>query len=254
MKKRMLCSLLMLSIMVCFCSCGSANSATKSQEQVENHYFVDGKELSEEEYNKYLESKEQEQIEQHSATEITESTETHDKDVNYMQSEEAGENSTDNNEIYNIFCDTTFSASDSENDLEITVNSVDFEQEVHSLVEDTNMYSQYFPDKEEETYIVMRLNIKNNGGEQISYKIFDGYNSELREYNKITVIFDNKYNYNMQQLDTQSIVMGSNWHIQPLKEQEVYFVQSVPDEVVSMPFTITFKVGNSNTVYTYTSD
>lgn len=58
MRKKVLCML--LSTVICFgmCSCGNAEQKENTSGNVENHYFVDGKELSEDEYNQYLEDKE----------------------------------------------------------------------------------------------------------------------------------------------------------------------------------------------------
>jgi hypothetical protein len=146
----------------------------------------------------------------------------------------------------------TFTLSDGTNELEITFNGVDFEQEVHSTSD--NMYQQYFADKEEESYIVMKLDIKNVGGNSISDKVFTGYNSDKAEYGKILLTFDDKYNYQMQQLDTESMVMSKYWSIEPLKSQAIYFLQSVPDELVETPYTITFSLVDDDTICRYTKE
>lgn len=81
--------------------------------------------------------------------------------------------------------------------------------------------------------------------------MFNGYNSENGEYNKINLRFDNKYNYEMTQLDTQNILMSSFWNIEPLKSQAVYFFQSVPDEIIEKPYIIEFSLTNGNTICRY---
>jgi len=63
------------------------------------------------------------------------------------------------------------------------------------------------------------------------------------------VSFGGKYNYRMQQLDLESSIMSQYWGCDPLKTVDVYFVQSVPDDVKSMGCNITFNVGN--TLYKY---
>ncbi len=145
--------------------------------------------------------------------------------------------------ILEIHDGETVSLTDDTNELSLTLSSVDFEQEVHSLVEDTNQFSRYYSDIPGETYIVMKLFIKNTGGNSISEDIFD--------QNKISLTYDNKYNYQMIQLDTQSIVMSQYWQIEPLKSQEIYFFQSIPDELVGKPYTIDFSLPNAKSICRY---
>ena len=101
------------------------------------------------------------------------------------------------------------------------------------------MFARYFPDKDDESYIVAKITIKNIGGDSTSYSFFDD----------IEVTFDDKYNYRMQQLDLDSSVMSQYWSCQPLKTVDIYWVQSVPDEVKTMGCNISFKVGE--TLYKY---
>lgn len=75
--------------------------------------------------------------------------------------------------ILEIHAGETVFLSDDTNELSLTLSSVDFEQEIHSLVEDTNQFSRYYSDIAGETYIVMKLFIKNTGGNNISNDIFD---------------------------------------------------------------------------------
>ena len=115
-------------------------------------------------------------------------------------------------------------------EIEFTLTDVVFENEVYSNSD--NMFASYFPDIEEESYIVAKITIKNIGGDSVDYNFFDD----------ITVIFDNKFNYGMQQLDLESSVMSQYWSCQPLKSVDIYWVQSVPDEVKTMGCNISFMV------------
>lgn len=144
-----------------------------------------------------------------------------------------------------------FVLSDGINELEITLDCVNIEQEIHSLVEDTNNYSQYYADIEDESYVIMKLNIKNIGSDSISQDVFEGYNSKERKYNEIALTFEDKYNYKMTQLDTQNIIMSSYWKIEPLKSQAIYFWKSVPDEIIEKPYTIQFSLANGDTYCIY---
>ena len=122
-------------------------------------------------------------------------------------------------------------------ELEYTLKDVVFEKEVYSKSD--NQFAEYFPDIDDESYIVAKLELKNVGGDTVSYNFFDD----------IQVTFDNKYNYRMQQLDLESSVMSQFWSCQPLKTVEVYWVQSVPDEVKDKGVNISFTVGD--TLYKY---
>lgn len=122
-------------------------------------------------------------------------------------------------------------------EIEFTLTDVCFQSEVHSNSD--NMFAEYFPDKDDESYIVAKITIKNIGGDSTSYSFFDD----------IEVTFDDKYNYRMQQLDLDSSVMSQYWSCQPLKTVDIYWVQSVPDEVKTMGCNISFKVGE--TLYKY---
>lgn len=122
-------------------------------------------------------------------------------------------------------------------EIEYTLKDVVFEKEVHSKSD--NQFAQYFPDIDDESYIVAKLEIKNVGGDSVGYNFFDD----------IQVTFDNKYNYHMQQLDLESSVMSQYWSCQPLKTVEVYWVQTVPDEVKDKGVNITFTVGDTSYKY-----
>ncbi|MCH5332789.1 MAG: hypothetical protein J1D89_02425 [Agathobacter sp.] len=245
MKRKILCILLSTTIVFSFCSCGNTEQKedNSTAETSINHYFVDGKKLTEEEYNAYLAQQEQQQEKTPNRTEektTVDATEDSTKEIEQAES------------ILEINIGDTFTLSDGTNELEITLTSVDLQQEVHSLVEDTNMFSKYYADQDGETYVVMKLDIKNLGGANITDDVFEGYNSEKRAYNKILLTFDDKYNYRLVQLDTKSIVMSKYWNLAPLKSQAVYFLQSVPDEIIDKPFIITFSLAKGDTICRYT--
>lgn len=150
-------------------------------------------------------------------------------------------NSNSKNGVVEIKDGDVLVATHETSEIEISWDTVEFQQEVYSKSD--NMYASYFPDSENETYIVAKMNIKNLGGDIVSYSVFRDYERD------IVVTFDNKYNYIMQQLDVTSSVMSEYWTLDPLKSQEVYFVQLIPDEVINKPYTISFTM--DNTKYTY---
>lgn len=122
---------------------------------------------------------------------------------------------------------------DGKYEIEISFNGVDKSSEVRS--KSTNMFSQYFVDQSDETYLYLSLDIKNIGGDSVSYRVFDD----------IKIIYDDKYKYYAQQLDTESPVMSQYWSISPLKSQEVWFVASIPDEIINKSFVFSFKMGKT---------
>ena len=125
------------------------------------------------------------------------------------------------------------------NEIQLTLKSVDFQDEVKSFSD--NMFASYFADVAGEKYIVVKTNIKNLGGNSIS-------NYDIENYNESTlyVTFDNKYNYALQQLDTTSCVMSEFWSLEPLKSQDVYFVNTVPDELSKKSYTVYFTLGDTD--------
>ncbi len=130
---------------------------------------------------------------------------------------------------------------DGKNEIELTWNTVSFDDEVYNTSD--NQFKQYFPDQEGETYLVAKMNVKNTGGDTVSDSFFDDY------YRNIEVVFDGKYKYSLQQLDTTSMVMSKFWSVQPLKNLDINFVQLIPDEIIDKPYEITFTVGE--TTYSY---
>lgn len=121
--------------------------------------------------------------------------------------------------------------------IEYTLTDVVFQDEVYSNSD--NMYATYFPDIEGESYVVAKISVRNIGSDLTGYWIFDD----------IQVTFNNEYNYGMQQLDLESSVMSQYWTCQPLKITDIYWVQSVPDEVKEMGCNITFTVGDASYKY-----
>lgn len=166
-----------------------------------------------------------------------------DEQNNTSNQKETKENNDKNSKdgVVEIKDGDVFVATHEASEIEISWDTVDFQQEVYSKSD--NMYASYFPDSENETYIVAKMNIKNLGGDIVNYSVLEDNKRD------IVVTFDNKYNYIMQQLDVTSSVMSKYWKLDPLKSQEVYFVQLIPDEVIDKPYTISFTM--DNTKYTY---
>lgn len=248
--KKMLFSVLLAVVSISVGACGSSNSEiTRNETQkTEKIYVVDGIELTEDEYNAYLNEKSRaeasnEQIQEDiiDIEETNGTTDTVDDNNETTDTMETGEN------ILDIHIGDVFNLSNGKNELEITLNDVNFEQEVYSTSD--NMFASYFPDIDGESYLVMKLSIKNLGGDNISYQLFDSYNSE-----KIVAMFADKYNYRMQQLDTTSSVMSEYWTIAPLKNLDVYFLQTIPDEIIDQPFTITFKLVDDDVTCKYSKE
>ena len=121
-------------------------------------------------------------------------------------------------------------------EVEYSLYSVGFQEEVYSYSD--NMFASYYSDAQGEQYLVVKANIKNLCGETISDSVID----------EISVIFDDKYTYALQQLDTTSSVMSRFWAIEPLKSQEVFFLNTIPDELVNSHYKIYFKIGTTEYV------
>ena len=155
----------------------------------------------------------------------------------------AEEKQTDT-EMISIHNGDHLTISDGTDEIELDWQTVEFEKEVYSSSD--NRFAQYFPDQEDETYLVAKMKIKNIGGDNVDQSFFEDY------YRSIEVQFDGKYKYKMQQLDTTSAVMSQFWSIQPLKSLDVYFLQSIPDEIIDKVYELTFTVGNST--YRYVRD
>lgn len=151
--------------------------------------------------------------------------------------EKSTESSTDSKKIIEVKKGTDTEISDGDNKFTLHLDDVEFDDEIHSKSD--NMYSQYYTDQDGETYVVAKMHIKNTGGDSLSYSVFEDYNKN------ITIQFNNEYNYYMQQIDPESTVLSQFWVIDPLKTAEVYFAQSVPDEVIKMPYVIQFEVGDT---------
>lgn len=168
---------------------------------------------------------------------VTDNTNTVADNTESNSSNQVGDSQEKEPEAIKIEKNKTVSMTDGTKEIDFTLTDVVFEKEVHSTSD--NMYQQYFPDIDDESYICAKITVKNTGGDTVDYNFFDD----------ITVTFDNKYNYGMQQLDLASMVMSQYWSCQPLKSYDIYFLQSVPDDVKNMGCNITFKVGD--TLYKY---
>ena len=120
----------------------------------------------------------------------------------------------------------------------VKIKDVSFMEEVNSTSD--NMFKQYFANQDGEKYFVIKMTITNLGGESLSDDDLEGVAEQT-----LSVEFDGKYNYHLQQLDSTSSVMSQYWSIQPLKSLDVYLLQSVPDEVTSKSYTAYFSVGGN---------
>lgn len=147
--------------------------------------------------------------------------------------------------VVDITIGESFSASSGEDKLEITFNSVDFEQEVYSAS------GIFFLEKDvDEVFVVARVTIKNVGFNEVGYYIISAMADSYDRH--IKLVLDNKYNYEMRLLDAE--YLDSLWGIDPLKSNEFYFVESVPGELNSKPLEISFRVGDDETIYKYSQE
>lgn len=99
----------------------------------------------------------------------------------------------------------------------------------------TNQNAEYFPDISDETYLYIKLKVKNIGGDTVSDMVFKN----------LKLVFDDKYNYYPQQLDIYSALMSQFWSLNPLQEKEIWIVASIPDEIVNEGFLLSFDVGDT---------
>ena len=104
---------------------------------------------------------------------------------------------------------STLTMSNGDREIEYTLTDVCFMNEVHSNSD--NMFASYFPDKDDESYVVAKITIKNVGSDSIGESFFDD----------IEITFDGKFKYRMQQLDLESSVMSQFWSCQPLKTVDI---------------------------------
>lgn len=121
-------------------------------------------------------------------------------------------------------------------EIELTVKEISYESEIDSKSD--NMFKEYFKDVDNETYLVLKTDIKNIGGNSVNYRFFDS----------TSVVYEDKYNYKLQPADIESTVLSSYWSVDPLKTTEVYFFQSVPDELKGKAFKATFSAGQNDYV------
>lgn len=151
------------------------------------------------------------------------------------------------NDIVIVTLGNTFEASDGDEKVEITVNSVDFEEEV------TSPFTKYgFPNKDNEIYVVAKLTIKNIGYDRIQEKFFDDV--VVADDKEIKLVLDGKYNYKMLAVNSEDSIFSEYWSIDPLKSKEIYFIKTVPDELALKPLEISFSFGSNKTLYKYTQE
>ena len=99
-----------------------------------------------------------------------------------------------------------------------------------------------------ETYLCAMVKIKNTGGSSVDQYIISPKGNQY--YYDIKVIFDDKYTYSMEQVDITEHMLGDRWKLDPLKTIDIWFCASVPDEIISSPYTITFDIGDATYKYT----
>lgn len=137
------------------------------------------------------------------------------------------------NNVILLHDNKSYKATNGKDEIELTCIGVFTCSEVRS--NSTNQFAEYFSDILDETYVYMKLKIKNIGCDTVSDPVFKD----------IKLIFDNKYNYHPQQLNMESDTMSQFWSLEPLKYQDVWFVASIPDEIVNKGFEFSFSVGNT---------
>ncbi len=143
-------------------------------------------------------------------------------------------NSTSNEDYVQVKKHTKIKMSDGENEIEFKLIDINFQNEVHS----TSGSTYYLSDVDGESYFVAKTTIKNIGGN----KIYDS------DFDDIEVTFGEKYNYHLSSCYLEDDVFGF-WGCDPLITKEIYLVKSVPDEVISMDYSISIKFGD--TLYKY---
>lgn len=175
--------------------------------------------------------------------------ETKADDVENADEEKADKEKTDEEieskeNIVEIKDGDVVTAKQDEDEIEITWKSAEFLQEVYGTSD--NSFAQYFTDQVGETYLVAKIKVKNISGDRISEDIFADFDK------KIQVCFNDKYNYTVHQIDPDSPVLSRYWSLEPLKTRDLYFLALVPDEVISMPYVISFIIGD--TTYQYSNN
>lgn len=148
--------------------------------------------------------------------------------------------SDDKNVVY-ITNGDVFVATQDDEKIEIHWTGGDYQDEVYSKSD--NRFAQYFIDVDDETWLVVQMTIKNLGGNAVNEDIFEDY------YKSIVVVYDNEYTYVMTQMDVDNLALSRFWEISPLKNKEIYFLASVPDELVGHDCEVMFEVGDVQYVY-----
>ena len=122
-------------------------------------------------------------------------------------------------------------------EIKFTFNGAVFQDEIYTHSD--NMFAQYYSNQPDTQYLVVKLFVENLGGNNINYN----------EIINPKLIIDDKYNYDLQQLDMNSSVCSSYWGLNPLQSQDVYLFYPVPNEIMNKGFEVTFTIGGIPYVY-----
>ncbi len=131
----------------------------------------------------------------------------------------------------------TYTSKYESTEIQFTFNGATYQDEIYT--HSTNMFAQYYKNQSDSQYLVIKLFIENLGGNSINYdEIIDP-----------KLLVDNKYNYNLQQLDMNSSVCSQFWSLNPLESQDVYLFYSVPNKIIDKEFEVSFTIGGIPYVY-----
>lgn len=118
-------------------------------------------------------------------------------------------------------------------EIDFCIKEICWEDIVES--KDDNMFRSVYSDVDGERYFVIKTDIKNIGGDTVTSDFIG----------KVNVQFSSKYNYQLRAVDIYSCVLTQYWSCQPLKTVEVYFLASIPDELVGESYTATFDLAGA---------
>lgn len=132
---------------------------------------------------------------------------------------------------------TAYTSKYESTEIKFTFNGAIYQDEIYTHSD--NMFAQYYKNQPDTQYLVVKLLVENLGGNNI------GYNDIIEP----KLLIDNKYNYNLQQLDMNSSVCSQYWSLNPLQSQEVYLFYNVPNEIINKEYDVSFTVGGTPYVY-----
>lgn len=132
---------------------------------------------------------------------------------------------------------STYTSTYESTEIKFSFNGVAYQDEIYTHSD--NMFAQYYKNQPDTQYLVVKLLVENLGGNNIS-------DDDIIEPK---LLIDNKYNYNLQQLDMNSSVCSQYWSLNPLQSQDVYLIYNVPNEIINKEFEISFTVGDTPYIY-----